>query len=183
MKMLVTILSLGLLIISTSATEPEPIGDAHSCLISTRNGPLYPMTVLPGGGFDNLQNVEMSLVHDITYSQCQVSPDGKYLLPDSVFPISIQQSDLDYYSDFFDHWDNYTDLTSNSINAHASFFTAINGKFSSEYKDVKINQIEKKAKTTRTQVRHAFYTIRLKVGAKLHPSLEYHMNKNQVNLN
>ena len=134
---------------STSMTYP--VGDVRNCQLSVNNGPQYRIGALPGGGFDNLRNLDMGLVHAYNYSLCQISPDGKYLLPDNVFLNPLQESNINYFSELFDHWDKYTDLTSSSINVEASF-AAIHGKFSAGYRNMKTLQYNYKAHTTRTQV-------------------------------
>ncbi len=183
--MLVLIASI-VLLSTACATKVYRTGDVRNCALSTENGLIHRMAVFPGGGFDNLRNEDMDLVHPITYSQCKTTPDGKYLIPDNTFAIPLQQSNLMYHSEIFHHWDNYTDLTSFSINADTSF-AAINGKFSKGYKDIKLNQIEKRAKTARIQARHTFYDIRLKTRAELDPDFKAavvdigtHVNNNQT---
>ncbi|XP_064396717.1 macrophage-expressed gene 1 protein-like [Halichondria panicea] len=143
-----------------------PVGDMRNCELSTNDGPAYRMEVLPGGGFDNLRNLDMGLVHAYNYSQCQMSPDGKYLLPDNVFLIPLQQSKLDLFSELFDHWDNYTDVTSGSINAGGSY-GPIGGKFSAGYSSTKTHQFNDRSVSTRTQIRHKLYTAKVQPGAQL----------------
>ena len=60
-------------------------------------------------------------------------------------------------------------MTSASINLDASFFSYVSGKFSTGYMSTKSHQVNDKAKTTRVQVRHKLYTIKLQPGAQLHP--------------
>ena len=148
-----------------------PVGDIRNCQLSVNNGPQYRMGVLPGGGFDNLRNLDMGQVHARNYSLCQISPDGKYLLPDNVFLNPLEESNINYFSELFDHWDKYTDLTSSSINVDASF-ASINGKFSAGYRNMKTLQYKYKAHTTRTQVRHRLYTLNIQPGSQLHPAFK-----------
>jgi len=131
------------------------------------------MEVLPGGGFDNLRNLDMGQVFFYNYSTCKVSSDGRYLLPDSVFLIPEQQSRVDVFSEFFDHWDNYSSTTSNSINVDVSTsFAHINAKFSTEWQSVKEKQFNSKSKTTRVQVRHKLYKVLVQPNSQLHPNLK-----------
>ena len=149
-------------------TSPTyPVGDIRNCQLSVNNGP----QVLPGGGFDNLRNLDMGLVHAHNYSLCQMSPDGKYLLPDNVFLIALQQSKLDLFSEYFEHWDNYTDLTSSSINIDSSF-SAISGKYSDGYSSMKTHQQNSRSKTTRVQIRHKVYIAKLRADAPLDPTFK-----------
>ena len=152
-------------------TPSYPVGDIRNCQLSVNNGPQYRMEVLPGGGFDNLRNLDMGQVHAHNYSLCQISSDGKYLLPDNVFLIPLQQSKLDLFSEYFDHWDNYTDMTAASVNTEGSY-DGISAKFSAGYSSMKTNQVNKKSKTTRTQIRHKLYTAKLQPGSQLHPTFK-----------
>lgn len=153
-----------------------PIGDIRNCAIMSpinQSVPLLRMEVLPGGGFDNLRNLDMGQVFFYNYSTCKVSSDGRYLLPDSVFLIPEQQSRVDVFSEFFDHWDNYTSTTSNSINVDVSTsYADINAKFSTEWQSVKEKQFNSKSKTTRVQVRHKLYKVHIQPNSQLHPNLK-----------
>ena len=75
-----------------------PAGDVRNCPTHTPQNhtqPLFRMEVLPGGGFDNLRNLDMGQVHAYNYSSCKISNDGKYLLPDSTFLIPVQESQVE----------------------------------------------------------------------------------------
>ena len=175
---------LGLLLVSVSLslgfvssqeiaenTAQYPFGDVRNCpAISLQDSsqPLYQMEVLPGIGFDALRSIDMGQVHSFNYSLCQTSKDGKYLLPDGIFVIPIQESKVEAYAEYFDHWDNYTSMTSSSINFHAGFFSVVSGKFSDEYKSVKSHQINDQTKTTRVQIRHKLYSVKIQPDAPLH---------------
>ena len=157
---------------SNSADSRYPMGDVRRCLAASSNvQPLYRMEVLPGGGFDNLCNLDMGQVHAHTYKDCQAAGNGKYLLPDNVFLTPRQESNVNIYSEFFDHWDNYTGTGSASINSEASFLSLINGKFSFEFTTTKTRQYNDNAKTMRTQMRYDLYTLAIQPGAELHPKL------------
>lgn len=45
------------------------------------------LEVLPGGGWDNLRNVDMGRVMDLTYTNCKTTEDGQYIIPDEVYTI------------------------------------------------------------------------------------------------
>lgn len=156
----------------TESTAQYPFGDIRNCpskSLQDSNQPLYQMEVLPGIGFDALRNIDMGQVHSFNYSLCQISKDGKYLLPDGIFLIPVQESKIEAYADYFDHWDNYTSMTSSSIDFHAGFFSIVSGKFSDEYKSVKSRQVNYQTKTTRVQIRHKLYSVKVQPDAKLHP--------------
>ena len=133
------------------------------------------MQVLPGIGWDNLRNIDMGLVFDFDYAQCQLTADGKFLLPDGFFATPLQESTVETLSEFIDHWNDYTSLTSSSINAAASgFIDIIQGKFSAEYSTAKTkmyneNQI---SKVSRIHIKHKLYIVRLQPGTKLNPKFK-----------
>ena len=153
-------------------TDSFPIADVRNCpTTQPRNpsAPLYRLTALPGTGFDNLRNLDMGEVFIFTYSTCKESNDGKYLLPDNVVLYPIFESTMDMYSEVFDHWDDYTSMTSKSINLAADFF-AISGKYSDEYGLIKSNQVKNKANTCRAQIKNRLYTSKLQPDSQLHPA-------------
>ena len=155
-----------------------PIGDIRNCPTTqptNSNAPLYRMEVLPGLGFDNLRNLDMSLVMQYNYSLCKVTNDGRFLIPDNAVVIPLQKSRIDTYATFFDHWDNYTSMDSFSINVGASVFSLISGTFGFEYQHVKQNQYNYQAKTTRVQIRNNLYKIILQPDSPLN-----HQFKNRL---
>ena len=156
------------------ANTTYPIGDVRNCptVSPITGGPLFRMEVLPGLGFDNLRNLDMSQVVQYNYSQCKTTNDGRLLIPDDVITIPIQRSRLETYSNIFDHWDNYTSMTSTSINFEASIFSFIGGKFGSEYQHVKQHQVNDAAKTTRIQLRNTLYRVVLEPDAQLNPKFK-----------
>jgi len=128
------------------------------------------MEVLPGIGWDNLRNKDLGLVFEYEYTQCQLTNDRKFLLPDGVFAIPVQQSDVEIYSELITHWVNHSSLTSNSINVEGhTFFASLGGKFSMEYIQAKETMYNQNAIIARVQIRHKLYVIRLQSGTKLNP--------------
>ena len=132
------------------------------------------MEVLPGIGWDNLRNFGMGMVTYRNYSQCLTTEDGKYLIPDNVFAIAIKESSVVMNSEYFDHWNNYSSMTSNSINTEADF-GPISGKFSAEFQSVKKHQVESKSVTTRVQLRYKYYTVKSQPGVQLHPDFKFRL--------
>ena len=110
----------------------------------------------------------MGQVHNYNFSTCQTSSDGKYLLPDSVFLVPVQESKVNVFAEYFD-WDNHTSMTSNSINIEASLYSVVSGKFSLDYTSTKTHMYNNQAKSTRVQIRHKLYSVKLQPGATLHP--------------
>ena len=159
---------------ATASTTTYPLGDVRNCpSVSAITGqPLYRMEVLPGLGFDNLRNYEMSQVVQYNYSLCKTTNDGRLLIPDDVITVPIQRSRLETYSNVFDHWDNYTSMTSSSINFDASIFSIVSGKFGFEYQHVKQHQVNNEAKTTRVQLRNTLYKVTLEPDAPLNPKFK-----------
>ena len=130
------------------------------------------MQVVPGVGWDNLRNTESGLVAGFSYSQCKVTYDRRYLIPDETFAIPIKTSVLEKNAELFDHWDSWKSATSNSINVGFDFFGRIGGKFSREYQDIKSKQFKENAITTRIELRYKFYTLKLLPDFQLHPGFK-----------
>ena len=163
---------------SEASPPPQPtyrVGDVRNCPVKSPQDdalPLYQMEVLPGVGFDNLRNLDMGQVHAYNFSNCQVSKDGKFLLPDSTFLLPVQESTVNVYAEYFDHWDNYTSMTSNSMNLDVGFFSVVSGKFSAGYSLTKSHMHNDNAKSTRVQIRNKLYTVKLQPGAELHSNFK-----------
>jgi len=153
------------------------VGDVRNCpnyQPTDLSAPLHRMAVLPGLGFDNLRNLDKGQVFQYNYSACKISSDGKYLLPDNVFLIPRQRSNVEVFAELFSHWDDYKSMTSASINVEttANFFAQINAKFSSDYMSVKTRQVKDEAKTTRVQIRYNLYAVKIQPDAQLHPTFK-----------
>ena len=144
-----------------------PIGDPRNCgSYQTMNR----LEVLPGTGWDNLQNLDMGQVLAVNYSQCKTTSDRKYLLPDNTLVIPIKRSRVDLYSQTFDHWSDYTSATSDSINLEVSYLTLASGSFSTDFQYNKERQVKDRSVTTRVQLRHLLYAVRAEPDSALHPS-------------
>ena len=159
--------SLALLVtLVQSATTGKP----ESCAVLSNNGETWNwMEVLPGIGWDNLRNKDMGLVFEYEYTQCQVTNDRKFLLPDGVFAIPVQQSDVQTFSELITHWVNHSSLTASSINIEGHGFSVLGGKFSKEYMQAKQTMYNEKSIIARVQIRHKLYVIRLQPGTTLNP--------------
>lgn len=125
------------------------------------------LEVLPGGGWDNLRNVDMGRVIGLTYTNCRTTEDGQYIIPDEIFTIAQKQSNLEMNSEILESWMNYQSSTSYSINTELSLFSKVNGKFSSEFQRMKTLQVKDHAITTRVQVRNLVYTVRINTASEL----------------
>lgn len=158
-------------IISATAEKKYPLGDIRNCptnQLMNVNSKLHLMDVIPGMGFDNLRNIDVSQVYNFNYSTCHVSADGLYLLPDDVYLIPIQNSEIDVSSQVFQHFNEHTSETANSINIQGHYGCA-SGKFSADFQTSKMNMVKTKSISTRVQVRHTLYTVKIQSDAQLHP--------------
>ncbi|KFV65041.1 Macrophage-expressed 1, partial [Dryobates pubescens] len=122
---------------------------------------------LPGGGWDNLRNLDMGRVFSLSYSLCKTTEDGAYVIPDEIFTIPRKQSNLDINSEIIESWKDYRSITSASINLELSLYSFINGKFSFDFHQAKTHQVRDQAVTTRAQVRNLVYTAKIDPGAAL----------------
>lgn len=128
---------------------------------------IHRMEVLPGIGWDNLENLDKSQILETNYSRCQTTADGKYLLPDHIFVVPIKKSKVDMFSELYDHWSDYKSSTARSINIGAQFFSVVSGSFSADYQYNKERQVNDFSFTTRVAVRHLLYTVKSNPDATL----------------
>ena len=128
------------------------------------------MEVLPGIGWDNLRNEEKALVFEYDYSSCQLTNDGKLLLPDGCFTTPLKQSESEIISKLIEHWNQHSSTTSTSINVEGhSIFSKISGKFSYEHTTIKTNMYNDQSIAVLVQIKQKVYVVHLQPGAKLHP--------------
>ncbi|XP_067841881.1 macrophage-expressed gene 1 protein-like [Heptranchias perlo] len=120
---------------------------------------LIALEVLPGGGWDNLRNLDRGRVMNISYSQCKTTKDGMYFIPDQVYVVPQKQTSIDIVSEMIESWLTYKSSTSASVNAEVSFLSFLNGKFSWDSERVKTHQVHDRSVTTRIQVRNVMYEI------------------------
>ncbi|XP_047547677.1 macrophage-expressed gene 1 protein [Lutra lutra] len=125
------------------------------------------LEALPGGGWDNLRNVDMGRVMDLTYRSCRTTEDGQYIIPDEIISIAQKQSNLEMNSEILESWVNYQSSTSFSINSELSLYSKVNGKFSSGFQKMKTLQVKDQAVTTRVQVRNLIYTVKINSASEL----------------
>ncbi|TNM89711.1 hypothetical protein fugu_003945 [Takifugu bimaculatus] len=160
MKAAVTVLSLFFFFFSGSSVPiSRPVNWLRQCRELT-NHSITALEVLPGGGWDNLRNMDMGRVMNISYFQCQTTEDGLYLIPDEVFVIPHKETGVETNSEIISSWLEQKSCTSNSINSDASFFSVLNGKFSTENQRMKIHQVKDSSITTRVQIRNFIYKVK-----------------------
>ena len=166
-----------LLCLSYGYNDSYPVGDVRNCPTSQLRGdesiPLQRMDVLPGLGFDNLQNIEVGQVYSMKYATCKLSNDGHFLLPDEVYLVPVLNSEVDYYADVYDHFDHWQSTTSKSINAKAkTTFAHIGGKFSEEYQETKTKMLNSKSRAVSVGLRHHLYSVSINTDAELHETFK-----------
>uniref|UniRef100_A0A8C6SVT0 Macrophage-expressed gene 1 protein n=1 Tax=Neogobius melanostomus TaxID=47308 RepID=A0A8C6SVT0_9GOBI len=137
----------------------RPSNWLRQCRAST-NLSITSLGVLPGGGWDNLRNIDMGRVMNLSYFQCQTTEDGIYLIPDEVFVIPQKETGVETSSEIISSWLEQKSVTSSSINADVSFLSMVNGKFSTENQRMKTHQVKDSATTTRVQVRNFIYIVK-----------------------
>ncbi|KAM6160103.1 macrophage-expressed gene 1 protein [Erethizon dorsatum] len=125
------------------------------------------LEVLPGGGWDNLRNIDMGRVMELTYTHCRTTEDGQYIIPNEIFTIPQKESNLEMNSEILESWMDYKSSTSSSINLDISFYSKVNGKFSAEFQRMKTLQVKDQAVTTRVQVRNMIYTVKISPASEL----------------
>ncbi|KAM5247291.1 macrophage-expressed gene 1 protein-like [Ctenodactylus gundi] len=133
------------------------------------------LEVLPGGGWDNLRNLDMARVLDLTYTDCKTTEDGQYIIPSDVFTIPRKQTNLEMNSEVLESWKNYKSSTSFSINADISVYSTVSGKFSAEFERIKTLQVKDQAITTRAQVRNLVYTVKINPTSELSREFKKHL--------
>ncbi|XP_076126274.1 macrophage-expressed gene 1 protein-like isoform X1 [Alosa pseudoharengus] len=136
---------------------PRPSNGLLECR-KTVNSPA--LGVLPGGGWDNLRNLDMGRVMNISYRHCHTTEDGVYLIPDEVFVIPQKVSGVETNSEIVSSWQKQHSSTALSINAEASFLSVLNAKFSRDNQRMKIHQVMESSVTARIQVRNHLYTVK-----------------------
>lgn len=128
---------------------PHPSNGLREC---RKNNSLLALEVLPGGGWNNLRNLDMGRVMNFSYSQCQSTEDGVYLIPDEVFVIPQKMTGVETSSEIFEHWLNHSSSTSQTINVETSFLPVLNAKFSTESQRTRTYQVRDGSVTSRVQV-------------------------------
>ena len=161
------------------ALPSHATGDIHECPTTLSNGgniALRQLNVLPGLGFDNLHNLERGNVYNYKFSNCSISPEGFYLLPDNVSFIPAQQNEVRVVTDNFDLFSDWRSETSRSINEDGNvLFSNISGMFSEEYQKFKANFVKEKCHAARFSFRYHLYTINMNANAQLDPAFKSHI--------
>ena len=160
-----------------SATGEYPIGDVRNCPTTSPldpEQPLYRMDVLPGTGYDALRDIDMGQVFNHNYSLCRVSSDGKYLLPDYFYLFPIRQTIVEEFAEYFDHWSEYSSLTSQSVHIHSSYglFSRTSKSFSAEHTAVKSHMVKDNSSVARIHLRKRVYSVHVQSNSPLNPDFK-----------
>lgn len=147
----VTLLVFSLLHVCSPHPLSRPTNWLRQCRAST-NLSIPALEVLPGGGWDNLRNLDMGRVMNLSYSQCQTTEDGLYLIPDEVFVIPQKETGVETNSEMISSWLEQKSSTSSTINSDVSFPSVLNAKFSTENQRMKTHQVRESSTTARVQV-------------------------------
>ncbi|XP_055492476.1 macrophage-expressed gene 1 protein-like [Leucoraja erinacea] len=150
-----------LFVFSVRATDcrfREPRRDGLTECRKAQN--LTALEVVPGGGWDNLRNLDRGRVMNISYSLCKLTEDGKYFIPDHVYVVPQKQTNMDIVSEIITSWMDYKSSTSASVNADVSYLSILNAKFSASVERVKTRQVKDSSTTTRIQVRNLIYKVK-----------------------
>lgn len=156
MRAAVTLLCLSLVHVGFSVPVSRPTNWLRQCRAST-NVSITALEVLPGGGWDNLRNMDAGRVMNISYFQCQTTEDGLYLIPDEVFVIPNKETGVETTSEIISSWLEQKSSSSQSINADVSFSSVLNGKYSPENQRMKSHQVKDSSTISRVQV--SFYFV------------------------
>lgn len=162
MKAAVTLLALSLLHVCSSLPISRPTNWLRQCRAST-NFSITALEVLPGGGWDNLRNMAVGRVMNLSYFQCQTTEDGLYLIPDEVFVIPRKETGVETNSEIISSWLEQKSSTSQTINSDISFLSVLNGRFSTENQRMKTHQVKDSSTTTRVQVSFYFPSLFMSV--------------------
>ncbi|XP_078258221.1 macrophage-expressed gene 1 protein-like [Rhinoraja longicauda] len=136
----------------------EPRGDGLTECRKAQT--LTALEVVPGGGWDNLRNLDRGRVMNISYSTCKITEDGQYFIPDQVYVVPQKQTTMDIVSEMITRWTDYKSSTSASVNAEVSYLSILNAKFSASVERVKTRQVQESTVTTRIQVRNLIYKVK-----------------------
>ncbi|KAK0044625.1 macrophage-expressed 1 protein-like isoform X1 [Biomphalaria pfeifferi] len=151
-----------------------PVGDPRRCQDKSRHSHLdvQRFEVLPGVGWDNLRNAIAGQVISYNFTQCKVTDDGNFLIPDNLFTVPLKTSRVETFAEMIETWHNSSSLTANTVNIETGMsfgFVSVSGKFSYEHEELKSKQIEDKAVTVRVQIRYNRYEAKLQPDPVLSP--------------
>ena len=164
-------LALFLQLLFTVTAIPFQNGDPRNCRDPDSSIVAVPFDTLPGKGWDNLRNLDQSLVLTYNYSKCKFTSDGRFLVPDHIDAIPLRQSNQDISAELFTNKLDFSSSTSYSINAVLDVFSIINGRYSQEYERFGRTFQEQGGRSARIKLDHPRYTLKAQPSANLNKFL------------
>ncbi|RUS80138.1 hypothetical protein EGW08_012095 [Elysia chlorotica] len=145
-------------IVFVGASEIYPLGDPRRCLGNANKG-VKILDVLPGSGWDNLQNTEAGMVLGHNYSKCRTTEDQQFIIPDFSTVITLKTYLWVRNEDVIDSSTNGVSITALGVNmdSHMDGEFDISGAFSGDYRQVKTNYVQDMSITNRIQRRYVAY--------------------------
>ncbi|KAF5927407.1 hypothetical protein HPG69_019007 [Diceros bicornis minor] len=80
----------------------------------------------PGGGWDTCTTWSWGWCCGVDYSECLITEDGEYLIPDHVHVVPPRETVVETRAELIEEWLSYTDTWAASINAELSFLPTLN---------------------------------------------------------
>ncbi|XP_065187660.1 macrophage-expressed gene 1 protein-like [Sycon ciliatum] len=153
---------------SPSSVPAEKLTPSHplwyTCVNST--GAKLRLEILPGFGWDALSHETLGFMPEVSYELCQTTPDGIYIIPDTMEAVPIKGSKVKQYSEEFGSFNSYESSTSLSMSLDVST-PIVSGSFSSDYERNKKNQVKYNSVTARAEIRQEFYQVKIKPDASI----------------
>uniref|UniRef100_T1JLV4 MACPF domain-containing protein n=1 Tax=Strigamia maritima TaxID=126957 RepID=T1JLV4_STRMM len=138
----------------------------------TRSCPDVPkLNILPGVGWDGLTNQDTKQLTQLTYDQCKLTNDGRYMIPDHTVTVAVNDEKLRIFAEIFEDWSKYTPPTA-SFNSWPQQYPSLRYSFSDEYQEMKTLQVKHDAFTSRSQLRQLFYRVHATSDARMIPSVK-----------
>ncbi|GFR73421.1 macrophage expressed protein [Elysia marginata] len=142
----------------SDASDTYPFGDPRRCLSNVDKG-VNILEVLPGSGWDNLQNTETGMVLAHNFSKCRMTEDQRYIIPDSILVFILKTYLWQAKADEVYSSKSGLSVTARGINvdSHYDGEYDISGLFCAEKRDVGTKNNEDVSITKRVQRRYVGY--------------------------
>lgn len=118
----------------------------------------------------------MGPIFDITYDECRMTPDDKYLLPDGMISLNIKKIHLDRTASYYADFQSYVQDNTQSINLDVSASgggdfgqIGISGLYSQTHQEIKKNFQTESSSMMLTKLIYHAYDLPNQLGKKLHP--------------
>ena len=126
------------------------------------SGPAAILEITPGAGWDNLRNLDRRQVFAQNYTQCTLTEDGMFLIPDYVTATFYPAAKANITIELLETLDNFTGSFTRSINEDTSFgveLRFLNGKYSRELMSYKSRMVFRKTVVYRGKVMLLKYNV------------------------